>query len=157
MPGGADVAHNSRGVILAELMSAWGYSLVPVFGDVRGECAPYTCVRVDGNAYSTVDYMWVTKNVHCPAGAHAHTLHWADKPRPSCHAALVVDLSLAPGSSTAAPKGSPTPLAGAQPVRVMLTQRERTLYRTSTWGHLPPLLAAAGDNSQRQQPKERVQ
>ena len=103
MQGGADVAHNLRGVILAELMSAWGYSLVPVLGDVRGECAPFTCVRNDGRAFSTVDFVWITNNVRCPAGAHAHTLHWADRPRPSCHAALVVDLSLPSGESTAAP------------------------------------------------------
>ena len=112
-PGGADVAHNQRGVTLTELMSAWGYSLVPVCGDRRGECAPFTCIRVDEKGFSTVDFIWVTKNVLCPAGAHAHTLHWGEKPRLSCHAALVVDLSLPLGASTAAPKGAPTPLAGA--------------------------------------------
>ena len=90
------MAVDLRGNSLADLMSAWGYNLVQVFGDFGGVCAPFTCLGIDGIGKSTVDYIWTSQNVVCPAGASAHTLHWADRPRPSCHAALTVDLTLPP-------------------------------------------------------------
>ena len=92
--------HKSRGVHLARFMESQGHQLTPVRGDRGCSGIPFSCVTTLADTYTTVDYIWrASAAARRPVEAQSFTLHWVDRPRPSCHAVFALDVRVAAGGS----------------------------------------------------------
>ena len=97
--------------------------------------APFTCVSITGNAYTTIDYVWTYTPKHTKMQVRAFTGHWIDRPRPSCHAALVVEvpIPLMPHQHVNATSAQ---AVIHQPLRLQLAGQQLEQFRESEWGRL---------------------